>query len=151
MRTFTLGTGSGADVVKYSNPEETAKIDTATAKAGIAAALTTAASSADTIYNVKVGDKIDIKAVAGSSAKLVSDGAVIQSNDIASTVTLTNDVNVLLVKNNADYLLVYEKSGAEADDASLGANAEVIKLVGLTDSSKIALDSTNGIVTIAAV
>ena len=144
MRTFTLG--SGANVVKYSNAGETAKITEAKAKDAIAAAVASAASSADTIYNVKVGDRIDIKAVAGDSAVLVSSGNVIKSDGIG-LVTLTTGVDVLLIKDNADYFLVYENSGTSGSADSLGANAEVIKLVGLTDSSKITID--NGIVTIA--
>ena len=95
---------------------------------------------------MKVGDKIDISAVAGTGAALVSSGAVIQSSEINS-VTLTTSADVLLIKDNADYFLVYEGSGGTGDTSSLGSGAEVIKLVGLTDSNTITIDK--GVVTIA--
>ncbi len=140
-----ISLGAGDDVVKYSGTGETAVISSAK-KDAIITTVAGVASSADTINNVKVGDKIDISAVAGSSAKLVS-SAVIQSSGISS-VTLTSSVDVLLIKDNADYFLVYENSGTKGDSDSLGSNAEVIKLVGLTDASQINLES--GIVTIIA-
>lgn len=143
---FNFSLGAGADVVKYSGTGETAVISSATEKANIATAVAGAASSADTINNVKVGDKIDISAVAGTGAALVSSGNVIQSSDIDS-VTLTSSVDVLLIKDNADYFLVYEGTGGTGNTSSLGSGAEVIKLVGLTDSNTITIDK--GIVTIA--
>ena len=154
--TATVVGGSGIDTIttstegvvtfKHSTAGETAFLSSSAAVASIYKEVVGAAVNADT-YTVKVGDKIDIKAVAGSSAKLVSDGNVIQSGDIGS-VKLTTSADVLLVKNNADYLLVYENSGTGGSVGSLGANAEVIKLVGLTDANKITLDPDNGIVTI---
>ena len=144
----TITLGAGADVVKYSKAGETAVTDknSATAVSGLVAKVKEVAKSgADTINNVKVGDKIDISAVAGTGAKLVSSGAVIQSS---SKITLTSSVDVLLIKGDADdYFLVYENSGSASDSDSLGANAEVIKLVGLTDNNTITFDK--GIVTIA--
>ena len=145
MRTFSLG--AGADVVKYSKAGETASVGSKdVAASSIVATVTVkAAQGADTINNVKVGDKIDISAVAGTGAVLGSSGAVIQSSNISSA--LSTSVDVLLIKDNADYFLVYEGTGGTGDTSSLGSGAEIIKLVGLTDSNKITIDK--GIVTIA--
>ena len=140
-----ISLGAGANVVKYSSAGETAKISSATGdSSAIIKAVKGAASSADTINNVKVGDKIDISAVAGTGAVLGSGGAVIQSSSISSA--LSSSVDVLLIKDNADYFLVYEASGSGGTTTSLGSGAEVIKLVGLTADNEITLE--NGIVTI---
>ena len=143
----TISLGAGADVVKYSKAGETASVGSKdVAASSIVATVTVkAAQGADTINNVKVGDKIDISAVAGTGAVLGSSGAVIQSSNISSA--LSTSVDVLLIKDNADYFLVYEGTGGTGDTSSLGSGAEIIKLVGLTDSNKITIDK--GIVTIA--
>lgn len=141
-----ISLGAGADVVKYSGTGETASVGSSNVAVANIVATVKAAQGADTINNVKVDDKIDISAVAGTGAALVSSGNVIQSSDIGS-VTLTSSVDVLLIKDNADYFLVYEGTGGTGNTSSLGSDAEVIKLVGLTDSNTITIDK--GIVTIA--
>ena len=141
-----ISLGAGVDVVKYSGTGETASVGSGNVAVASIVATVKAAQGADTINNVKAGDKIDISAVAGDSAKLVSSGNVIQSSEISSA-TLTDGVDVLLIKDNTDYFLVYENSGTKGSANSLGANAEVIKLVGLTDNNTITFDK--GIVTIA--
>ena len=140
MRTFSLG--AGANVVKYSKAGETASVGSSNVAVANIVATVKDAQGADTINNVKVGDKIDISAVAGTGA-----ANVIQSSEISSATLSSTSVDVLLIKDNADYFLVYEGTGGTGDTSSLGSGAEIIKLVGLTDKNTITIDK--GIVTIA--
>ena len=152
----TVVGGTGADTIttstegvvtfKYLGTGETATISTANvAVANIAKEVVGASVKADTL-TVKVGDKIDIKAaVVGSGGNLLNGGKAYDAADKVAVDGISGTGDVFLLKNGADYFLVYEASGT-GDTASLGSGAEVIKLVGLTDANKITLES--GIVTI---
>ena len=137
-----ISLGAGANVVKYSKAGETASVGSSNVAVANIVATVKDAQGADTINNVKVGDKIDISAVAGTGA-----ANVIQSSEISSATLSSTSVDVLLIKDNADYFLVYEGTGGTGDTSSLGSGAEIIKLVGLTDKNTITIDK--GIVTIA--
>ena len=155
--TATVVGGSGIDtittsttgVVTFKNTKgDTATISsTANVKVGdIYKEVVGAAVNADT-YTVKVGDKIDISgAVLGSGGNLLNGGNAYSATEKVAVTASSGTGDVFLLKNGADYFLVYEASGS-GDTASLGSGAEVIKLVGLTADNKITLEG--GIVTIA--
>ena len=152
----TVVGGAGADtittstegVVTFKNfKNQTATIGKNVAVDDIYKEVVGVAVEADT-YTVKVGDKIDIKgAVLGSGGNLLNGGNAYSATETVA-VSSGSAGDVFLLKNGADYFLVYEGSGGSSGDASnLGSGAEVIKLVGLTDANKITLDA-NGTVTI---
>lgn len=154
----TVVGGTGADTITTStegvvtfknfNKGQTATISSA-ANVGvddIYKEVVGAAVKADT-YTVKVGDKIDIKgAVLGSDGNLLNGGNAYSATEKVAVTDSSGTGDVFLLKNGADYFLVYEADGS-GDTDNLGSGAEVIKLVGLTDANKITLDG--GIVTIA--
>lgn len=140
--TFTYTAGS-------SGTGDTAKVDTTSnvTVANIAKEVLGASVKADTL-TVKVGDKIDIKAaVLGGSGTLLNGGNAYAATEKVAVSSASGTGDVFLLKNGADYFLVYEATdGGSGDTGNLGSGAEVIKLVGLTDANKITLEG--GIVTI---
>lgn len=147
----TVVGGAGADtittstegVVTFKNFQgQTATIGKDVAVADIYKEVVGAAVKADT-YTVKVGDKIDIAAL--GSGKLLNGGNAYSATETVAVTDTSGTGDVFLLKNGADYFLVYEASSA-GNSTALGSGAEVIKLVGLTDANKITLE--NGTVTI---
>ena len=146
-----ISLGAGANVVKYSKAGETASVGSS--DVAVASIVTkvkeVAKSGADTINNVKVGDKIDISAVAGTGAVLFKGGKVLDANkDFTNKIADLSSAaaDVFLLKSGTEYFLVYENSSSSGTTNSLGSGAEIIKLVGLTDTNTITLNA--GIVTI---
>lgn len=159
--TATVVGGSGVDTITTST---TGVVTFRYTKAGETAALSSSVQDSSAgkivkevvgttikadVLTVKVGDKIDIKDVAGSSAVLFRGGKVLDANkDFTSKIAdLSSAADVFLLKSGTEYLLVYEASGSKGGTDTLDTGAEVIKLVGLTDANKITLEG--GIVTIA--
>ena len=143
MRTFSLG--AGANVVKYSGTGETASVGSSNVAVANIVATVKAAQGADTINNVKAGDKITL-APAGNITQLVAynSGNVVDSSKVSSISDLKADGSgdVFVLKDGTDYFLVYEANGS-GDTTNLGSGAEIIKLVGFTDSNTISVDSDN--------
>ena len=157
----TVEGGSGIDTIttstngvvtfKYSSAGETAKLSSAktdTNVRDIVKEVVGTATEAD-VLTVKVGDRIDIKAVAGTGAVLFRGGKVLDANkDFTNKITdLSTAADVFLLKSGTEYFLVYENSSSSGNTSVLDTGAEIIKLVGLTDTNTITLNA--GIVTIA--
>ena len=158
----TVEGGSGIDTIttstngvvtfKYSSAGETAKLSSAKTDAAagdIVKEVVGTATKAD-VLTVKVGDKIDISAVSGSAAVLFRGGKVLDANkDFTNTIAdlSSTAADVFLLKSGTEYFLVYENSSSSGNTSVLDTGAEIIKLVGLTDTNTITLNA--GIVTIA--
>ena len=159
----TVKGGSGIDTIKtstngvvtfeYSSAGETAKLssDTTDSSAGnIVKEVVGTATKAD-MLTVKVGDKIDISKVSGTGKVVLFRGGEVldAKTDFTNKIADLSSANadVFLLKSGTEYFLVYENSTSVGSTDALGSGAEIIKLVGLTDTNTITLNA--GIVTIA--
>ena len=130
----------------YTGTGETASVGNSNVVNTNIVATVKAAQGADTINNVKAGDKITL-ATESAITKLVAykSGRVVDSGDVSSISDLNADSgtgDVFVLKDGTDYFLVYEASGS-GDTTNLGSGAEIIKLVGFTDSNTISVDTDN--------
>lgn len=141
----TITTGAtGVTTFKYTAAGETAQLDTT---ANIAAADAPLAIRGATNYDtltVKAGDKITTASALNlkkyATTNFVDEKTLAAANDLNKD-NGTGDVFVLKTLEG-DYFLVYEASGSGTTD-SIGSGAEVIKLVGFTDTSTITVDTDN--------
>ena len=148
--TITTST-EGVVTFKYANAGETARLSSSVqdSSAGDIVKEVVGTTIKADVLTVKVGDKIDIKGVAGSSAVLFRGGKVLDANkDFTNTIAdlSSTAADVFLLKSGTEYFLVYENSSSSGGTNSLDTGAEIIKLVGLTDTNTITLNA--GTVTI---
>lgn len=141
----TITTGAtGVTTFKYTGAGETAQLDTtADIDAADAPLAIRGATNYDTL-TVKAGDKITTSSTL--NLKKYTDTNFVDEKTLAAATNLdatsgTGDVFVLKTLEG-DYFLVYEASGTGTTD-SIGSGAEVIKLVGFTDTSTITVDTDN--------